>query len=271
VPHLEEKDFIHEEYSKNPRSFWRWLAIVVTMSCLFLGASLLYFSMLSRLYKENPFLQVTNRQLSLFLWQHPQHMRVHVQHKANYLPAFHYAEKIGLEPTLADEFAIAPPELLFLYHTWKRLLGNIYFPRKIVKQEFQQFLSASPEWQPRYWKQAPDGYVRFIASFAQIDDTDLNQLNESILPLEIRQAFTGWKNYFFEGGEINALSPSYEEIEQFLELQPHYRSNYWCNIVGESYLKSFKEEINKQGAIPIDELSSFLRVAFYNYVVGQSD
>jgi hypothetical protein len=269
-PPLEEKDFIHEEYSKNPWPFWGWLAVVISISLLFSGASFLYFSVLSNQYEENPFLQVTNRQISLFLWQNPQHMRVHVKNKSSYLPAFQYAEKIGLDPAYADDFVIAPPELLFLYHTWQRLLGDTYFPRKIPENEFRTFLVAAPEWDPRFWKQAPKGYVKMINDITTDENPDLNLLNLSILPLEVRQAFVGWKNYYFEGDQINSLQPTYKQISEFLKANPHYGRNYWCNIVGHDYLKSLGNEGSSEdlkaseGLVPISELSSFLRVAFFN-------
>lgn len=259
---LEEKDFIHEEYGKNPFPFWGWLAVVVFVTLLFFGATRFYFSTLAELYSESPFLQVTNREMSLFLWQNPQHMRVHVKHKNGYLPAFDYAEKIGLNPQYADEYAIAPPELFFQYHTWKRLLGDAVLNRPIPADEFRTFLTAVPEWAPEYWKKAPASYITFVNALSEESKANLSTLSAEIMPLEVRQAFVGWRNYFFEGNQINALQPSVQLLEQLLSLSPHYARNYWCNIVGDSYLKS--GDYSKEGLVKSSELSSFLRVALFN-------
>ncbi|MBA3237140.1 MAG: hypothetical protein H0T62_02165 [Parachlamydiaceae bacterium] len=252
---LEEKDFIHEEYRKNPFPFWKWLSAVIVVTMLLLGACSLYFSMLSDQYTHSPFLQVTNRQISIFLWQNPQYMRVHVKNKSGYLPAFNYAERIGLNPEYADDYVIAPPELLFLYHTWKRLIGDLVFPRIISKKEFSMFLVAVPEWDPRFWRDAPLKYQNLISSFSEISTFDMATLDVETLPKEVRQAFIGWKNYFFEGAQINAMQPTGDEIAEFIKKNPHFGRSYWCNIVGNSYLQ------NESG-----ELSSFLRASIYNFL-----
>lgn len=246
---LEEKDFIHEEYRKNPFHFWKWLGVVIVVTLLIVGAGNFYFSMLSDQYAHSPFLRVTNRQISLFLWQNPQYMRVHVQNKNGYLPAFNYAERIGLNPEYAEDYVIAPPELLFFYHTWKRLIGDLFFPRSIPKEEFRMFLVAVPEWDPRYWKNAPPNY-RTLLDSNEYPANDLSTLDKETVPFEVRQAFIGWKNYFFEGAQINAMQPTADELADFIEKYPQYGHSYWCNIVGNGYLKG--------------ELSSFLRVGLFN-------
>lgn len=259
---LEEKDFIHEEYGRNPFPFWGWLSVVLFVTLLFFGASRFYFSTLAELYSESPFLQVTNREMSLFLWQNPQHMRVHVKIKNGYLPAFEYAEKIGLTPQYADDYVIAPPELFFQYHTWKRLLGNVDLNRPIPADEFRTFLTAVSEWAPKYWKKAPESYVTFVNALPEDSKEDLSTVNNEILPLEVRQAFIGWRNYFFEGNQINALQPKAQLLEQLLSLYPHYARNYWCNIIGDTYLKTVYD--NSELAIKSNELSPFLRAALFN-------
>src|SRR6476620_911156 len=142
---LSEKDFIHEEYGRNPFPFWGWIGAVIGFSLIFSWGLSTYTNTLERQITDSPFLQVTNREMSLFLWQNPQHMRVHVKKKNGYLPAFEYAERIGLNPEYADDYVVAPPELLFLYHTWHRLLGDSYIPRYISGKEFSLFLTAVPE------------------------------------------------------------------------------------------------------------------------------
>lgn len=260
---LDEKDFIHEEYGQNPFPFWVWLAVIVSLSCLILGASFLYHSALARQFEQNPFLQVTNRQISLFLWQNPQHMRVHVKHKNGYLPAFEYAEKIGLNPDYADDFAIAPPELLFSYHTWNRLLGNIVIPRVIKSSEFRTFIAATPEWKPDYWKDAPTGFVNLMENLNSQNEFNLQLLSFDTLPLAVRQAFLGWKNYYFEGRQINSFSPTQDLLKEFIAAYPHYGRNFWCNLVGDSYLKSFTE--NPDNPIDSFQLSAELKAALYNF------
>lgn len=250
--YLNEKDFIHEEYGKNPFLFWKWLLIILLLTCLFYAASLFYFSTLSKQYHESPFLQVTNREISLFLWQNPSYMRVHAKNKNGYLPAFQYAERIGLDPSYAEDYVIAPPELLFLYHTWKRLLGNILISRSIRAGEFQLFLIASPEWLPRYWPAAPSKYIKLIEGLSQFSKDHI--LNAD-LPLAVQQAFVGWKNYFFEGSQINSFAPSKEFIQDFLAQYPDYARPLWCNIVGNHYLLDFEQS----------SLSPFLRAALFNF------
>lgn len=267
---LEEKDFIHEEYGRNPFPFWAWLSVVVFVTLLFFGATRFYYSTLTEIYTKSPFLQVTNRELSLFLWQNPQHMRVHVKHKNGYLPAFEFAEKIALIPQYADDYAIAPPELFFLYHTWKRLLGDVVMPRGIPAEEFRTFLTAVPEWAPEYWKNAPAGYVAFANSLSTTSNENLSSLGMDILPLEVRQAFIGWRNYFFEGDQINSMQPTVQLLEQLLSDYPHYARNYWCNIVGDSYLKSVLY-IEPKKFLKNTDLSPFLRVALFNFEKAKKD
>lgn len=260
---LEEKDFIHEEYHRNPFLLWKWLVAIITCTLLFYCTTHFYYSVFAAKYTENPFLQVTNREMSVFLWQNPQYMRVHVKQKSSYLPAFEYAERIGLKPEYAEDYVIAPPELLHLYHTWHRLLGNSCIPREILGNEFATFLTAVPEWTSRFWPQAPEGYLQLIERLSEGPNEKLSLLSLEKLPFEVRLAFLGWKNYFFEGDQINQFRPTYEEIVKLLSIYPQYGRNYWCNIVGDSYLKSHHQD--SAGAIPANELSGLLRAALFNY------
>ncbi len=259
---LDEKDFIHEEFSKNPLPFWGWLAAVLFFTFLFSGAVFFYYSSLARQYSGNPFLQVTNREMSVFLWQNPQFMRAHVKSKNGYLPAFEYAERIGLKPEYAEDYVIAPPDLLFLYHTWDRLIGNDYIPRFISGKELSTFLSAAPEWTSRYWQQAPESYLVLIDTLSNHLEENLNLLDLNTFPLQVRQAFVGWKNYFFEGNEINKRQSSHEEVTKLLAIYPKYGKPFWSNIVGSSYLRNFGH--GSSGPISSDELSPLLRAALFN-------
>ena len=253
---LHEKDFIHEEYRHNPSAFWKGLAMILVFSFLFLGAVLFYYSTLARQYNQNPFLQVTNREMSIFLWQNPQFMRGHVKNKNGYLPAFEYAERIGLKPEYAEDYVIAPPDLLFLYHTWNRLLGSVFIPRVISGKEFSVFLSAAPEWTARYWSEAPKEYLDLLDRMDHLSDQNL-ELDH--LPLAVRQAFVGWKNYFFEGDQINEKQFTYDDVSKLLSLYPQYGKAFWGNIVGDSYLKNYQH-----GMVSSEELSPFLRAALFN-------
>lgn len=260
---LEEKDFIHEEYGKNPIPLWSWLAIVIFLSLTLYGASLLYYTTLAKQYDSSPFLQVTNREISLFLWQNPQYMRQHVKNKNGYLPAFEYAEKIGLNPEFAEDYVIAPPELLFLFHTWKRLLGDYEYSREIPANEFSEFLTIVPEWTPRFWKNAPNSYISVVNKLSSMGSTNLAKEGNDSLPLVVRQAFIGWKNYYYEGHEINDLAIKQQSLREFLKIYPHFNRNFWCNIWGETYLESFNRPL--QGDVPTSELSGVIRAAFFNF------
>ena len=89
-----------------------------------------------------------------------------------------------------------PPETLFLYHTWDRLLGAICFRRPISAEEFAAFLKDAEEWHPKNWADAP-------AAYAALVESDFTDDLQDRLPLQVRQAFVGWRNYFKEGEEIN--------------------------------------------------------------------
>lgn len=66
-------------------------------------------------------------------------MRVNSKTKSGYLPGFQYIDKLSIEPNMADLYAVAPPELLFLYHTWNRLLSPEFITRPIQLSEFKEF------------------------------------------------------------------------------------------------------------------------------------
>lgn len=263
VKELSERDFVHEEYGQNPFRLWCWLLTLLLVTVFFVSADNFYHLKLQKSYARNPFLRVTNRELSLFLWQSPNYMRVHVKSKNGYLPAFDYAERIGLNPEYADEYAIAPPELLFLYHTWKRLLADIVIERKVTSEDFRLFLVAVPEWSPRFWKGAPEGYVDMVGKF--INGGVL--LNEK-LPKEVLQAFNGWKNYYFEGEMINNSRYTLKQVEELIDLYPHYGRSYWCNIYGDTYLKVDEQgEEGEEGlfTFAIGGLSPLLSSALFNH------
>ena len=267
---LSEKDFINESYSKNPFPFWLWLFLVTAFTAIIWGSSSWYFSKLGHLMQSSPFLQVTNRELSLFLWQNPEFMRVNAKDKNGYLPGFKYVDKVTMELGDADQFVVAPPELLFRYHTWHRLVSQEFSPRPIPAKEFIDFLNYVEEWKPLNWPAAPEGYIKFVEGLSkEKGDEDLSHQPLTVLPQEVRLAFQGWRNFFKEGDAINLLQPTYGELTQFLKTSPHYARNYWRNIVETlrpNYLKTYTfGKFEPDEKVPDDQLSSFLKVALYNF------
>lgn len=259
-PELQEKDFIQEEYGKNPFPFWFWLAMLALVTLLIWGTGSWFANTLQREVKKGPFLQVTNRDFSLFLWQNPEYMRAHSKNKTGYLPGFQYQNKVSIEPGKAEEYVIAPPETLFLYHTWHRLISNEYTPGPVVVSEFREFLEYAPEWLPENWPDAPRDYAKTVSLLL-----NNGQQPPEELPQQVIQAFMGWKNYIKQGEQINKVRPTYGEMKTFLERNPHYARHYWQNIVGPKYLKSLTPQSNNNNSIPVEELSPFLRVAFFNF------
>lgn len=247
---LSEKDFIQEGYQKDPFPFWLWFGVIVTLMA-FVGLGGSWFNQsIGTLLSDNRFMQVTNREFSLFLWENPQHMRVNAKLKTGYLTGFEYKERVGLSGEAADDFVVAPPETIFLYHVWNRLIGDQLFSRPIMKEEFVEFLASAEEWRPRYWKQAPEKYVSLVERLPKMEDKDL----QSLLPREVQKAFIGWKNYFKEGTQIAALRPTREDITLFVAEHPHYARHYWRNI-RLSYL---------QDPLTAEQLAPFLQVAMFN-------
>lgn len=262
---LSEEQFINEGYAKNPWPFWGWfLAVLATSLLLWVGFSA-YVDTLQEQYAHSPFLQVKNRQMSLFLWQNPSYMRVFAKDKNGYLPGFEYLKKVGLNPEYAEDYVVAPPELFFLYHSWQRQISRETPMRAIPADELYTFLYEVEEWQPRNWKEAPIEYKALVTELPTLGHEDLNLLNDRALPYVVRQAFIGWKNYFLEGEKIAAFRPTQAQVVQFLEKYPHYARNFWCNIVGTQYLQSLNLTLNEPEALlPDKELAPFLRAALYN-------
>lgn len=273
---LSEKNFIQDEINKVPPKdfFWLYYLLLIGMFALFIGGYFWYGITNKEDIAEKPFLEVSNRDFSLFLWQFPGYMRSNVSSKTGYLPAFKSFGTSSVDPRKADDIVAAPPELLFLYHTWSRLLSQDYIPRPIPTKEFISFLKDDQQWSPEFWKQAPVEYNQLVNKLSTISEKDLQVLPETTLPLVVRKAFQGWKNYYDEGGDINAYKPAYKELKAFLSKYPHYARNYWQNIqyvekqqvAGDSYLQTYTLE---GGGVPDDvvpnaQVGSFLRVALYN-------
>ena len=173
-----------------------------------------------------------------------------------------------MEPTQADQYVVAPPDVLFLYHTWHRLVSQEFTERKIPLPEFRKFLAYVEEWDPKNWPQAPSEYVQFVKALPNAKTEDLKTLPLSTLPLEVRQAFQGWKNYFLEGNLINEVKATYAEMQEFLAKHPHYTRNYWRNIFDDantSYLKILTlGTFNLEDQMPSNQFSALLKAAFLN-------
>jgi hypothetical protein len=268
-PELSEQDFIHEGYKKDPAPLWLWLGIIAMVASLMWGGSNWYRTLVNERVSNNPFLQVTNREISLFLWQNSDLMRAHAKKKGNYLPAFDYIGKVGLNAHLADNFVQAPPEIIFRYHIWKRLAGNDLFKRAISKETFLTFLNETEEWKPAFWPEAPIEYITFLNELSKLEIEDLSTVPESSLPLAVRQAYIGWKNYFKEGKNINSNKIKIADLRDFLHDYPHYGRSYWRNIYLElipDYLKTHSTASTREDdLLDANEMSPFLRLGFYNW------
>jgi len=262
---LDEKDFIYRGKEKEPIPFWMFFAIVAAIfSFLWIGGNWIFKERQTKI-ENNPFLQVTNREMSLFLWENPELMRQSARNKTAYLPGFHSVGR-NANPKLetVEKYVTAPPQVLFKYHTWDRLLGDKVFARPITRDEFSAFLKASPEWLPEHWPKAPEEYKQLIKEFGIINRSKLQTLPKAVLPKDVRKAFVGWKNYYREGDAINRLSPTLTELRQFLIKHPNYCRHHWQNIYP-NYLKSLADpSLGAQETIPNEEMPPFLRAAFYN-------
>lgn len=271
-PPLSEKDFIRNGWSISSLPFWLWIALAAILASLIWGSSGWFQSFLKKEKAHDPFLEVTNREFSVFLWQFPSFMRINVSKKTGYLPGFLTTSE-NFSSSTSEEFISAPPDLIFLYHTWDRLLSLESSTRPIAPQEFEQFIQQLSEWNPINWPTAPEEYVQLVNSKSYNQLKDLQTLPQTTLPLIVRQAFLGWKNYFMEGPQINALEPTFGQVKDFLTKYNHYARNYWRNIAevngqkvaGLDYLSGFVEGTFIPDAnVPKEQLTPFLKVALYN-------
>ena len=259
---LNERDFIQE---RSPKSIWIFLLLFFLFIILMWGINYWQRSIQIRNLKEDPFYQVTNRDFSIFLWQNPDYMRPHADLSENYLPHFHTRDEIHVIPELADEYVSAPPDILYRYHAWKRLVGDYVSARPIFFDTFLEFLDSNPEWLPQNWKKAPKEYVQLVENLDSLDIVDLQSLSYEQLPLEARMAFMGWYNYMREAMQINLFLPAVSQLESFLEAHPQYARNYWRNLYP-SYL------LNREKKAPLKQadLTWFLKSAVFNFVQSQS-
>lgn len=267
---LKEKDFI-QPTPKVGWSWWlAWVLLFAAIVAVFWGSGSWFYETMETQVEESPFLQVTNRQLSVFLWKFPQYMPQHVKNKTGYLPGFEYTNRVGIKKGEADAYCMAPPEVLYMYHTWSRLLSDEFIARPIPRMEFLDFLNYNPEWKPENWPEAPEKYRRFLVTLAFSKIADLAKEPEATVPMVVRQAFQGWKNYRLEGELINIVKIDYATIDAFLEKYPHYRRNYWRNILlptYPNYLLSYTLGDYDKKEVPVEgQMAPFLRVAVFNFM-----
>ncbi len=252
-PELDEKNFVQERGSK---FVWTFLLLFILFVLLMWGITFWQRSLSQKHLEDTPFYQVTNREFSIFLWQNPQFMRAHVDLSEAYLPHFHSKGDIHMIPEFADTYVVAPPNILYRYHAWKRLIGDFVATRPIEKVNFQVFLDSNTEWYPRLWKNAPEGYQDLIKGLENLDVSNLQTLSYEELPLEVRMAYMGWFNYNSEWNQINLFSPPEKELTTFLEGHSHYAQNYWRNLEP-NYL------------LTPSDLPWFLKSAVFNYLQSQ--
>lgn len=274
---LSEENFIQEN-KKQPSTvasipLWLWPALLTIAASLIWGSLGWFQGIAQKEIASRPFLEVTNREFSEFLWQFPVYMRPYAKQKTGYLPGFQQGDRYTMNLSDTEQLVSAPPEVLFLYHTWKRLLSQYYIARPIQASEFTEFLEAVPEWKPEYWKAAPADYVKLIDSKTYIKEDNLDQLPETTLPLVVKKAFQGWKNFYKEGEQINKVVIDSSQLKEFLATYPQYSRSYWRNIqyvlekqvAGAHYLESFPGKKEKDESISAEQLAPFLKVALYNW------
>lgn len=249
APELKEKDFIKEGDPNSPK-WWLWVAIILAiLGIMWLAASWVQRQFYIAPPPDSPFEKVTNRQFSVFSYQFPVA-----------LPS----GKLENIKENADKFVSARPDILFLYHTWKRQLGNIFSARPISSIEFRDFLKDTVIWDPSNWREAPDGYILLMKELATMGEKDLQALPETSLPQVVRRAFQGWKNQTIEVETIKQQKISFGEMQEFISIFPNYTRPFWRNIYPE-YLKTLKSgKFDSKDVIKEEEIPEFLRLGFYN-------
>lgn len=259
---LEEKDFIRES-TLSPTPFWIWFALFLLFVGLVWFAERSFHAVVGKEEGiEKAFYEVTERDFSVFLWQNPG-LREEYSHL---VPSFFASEKRP-GSQIAGQIVLAPPALLFLYHTWHRLLAPYQFRRPIPADDFAAFLEEVPIWQPKYWPKAPQPYQTLVASLDEMGEVDLSPFPLATLPHEVRSAFIGWLNAAKEGQLIREFRPSAGVVRSFLEKYPHYGRSYWKNIEDSperKYLFSLSE-MPENEPVGNDRMTPFLRQAVYNY------
>ena len=217
----------------------------------------------------NVYSKVANRDYSLFLWQNPQWMGNLKSKETLYVTGDWSAGKSFADPRLAEAYVTLPADILYIYNTWRTQVWQYLPPRPIPAGKFLRFLAICDMWQPRNWTEAPLDYNDLIEKLGSMNPLeDLQKQPLSILPHEVRLAFIGYENYFFEANQINALKPTYGDIQAFLKKYPQYGRSYWIKAIDgryPKYLLSYSQaQYVPNEMVPDDELAPFLRAALYN-------
>jgi hypothetical protein len=140
-------------------------------------------------------------------------------------------------------------------------------------EEFMEFLNYAEEWLPKNWPASSQEYKQWIEGMQALEGDNarafqmenLQSLSPSELPNVVRKAFIGWKNHFREGDLIDELEITVSEMEEFLKKYPNYSRSYWRNIYP-NYLESLQQKESRPSSkIPDQELTRFLKMAFFNY------
>lgn len=266
---LKEEDFIQEGFHRDPKPMWWTLLLLALVIAAFWALSSWRQQQMDEQKDQAPFLQPKNREFSLFLWQNPQFMRANANSKVDYLTGFDFEDKVHLIPGRAEEYVVAPPEVLFVYHTWKRLTREISPKRKVKSKEFRAFLQSCPEWTAEYWGSAPQEYRQLLTTLPQYDEEAILSLPEAV-----HWAFQGWKNFYMEAEAINAIRPSYGEVRAFVQRYPGLERSQWINISAKDfpdYLKSLAENHSDETPYPPRELNGLFRVLYYNETKAQEE
>ena len=96
---------------------------------------------------------------------------------------------------------------------------------------------------------------------------DLKELSYRELPLVVRQAFQGWKNYTKESESINRIRPTYRQLWTFLDKYPNFKRPFWVNLVKEpDYLISV--DAKGTDSVPDSQMDGLLKMGLYNYLTG---
>ncbi len=269
-PPLEEKDFIRESPPPKPSiPIWIWLAVGAAVVAVILGTGSWLKQGVSEGLKTSPFANVTNRQLSLFLWQFPEYMRANLPAKEYYLSGFNYSNgKVSMVTSQADKITSAPDDILYLYHTWSRLLKPGAVLRRVPLDTFKEFLKEFPEWMPDNWPEASQSYKDLVAKLDVANPDDFLKQSRTNLPNDVLIAVTGYRNYYKEGADIDKFSPFYEELDHFVNTHPNYARNFWRNILLKSrpdYLLVLTSgKYNAKAVVSPTEMAGFLKVAMFN-------
>lgn len=267
---LKEQDFIPKETWKSPNPFLLGLFFVATAVVIASGTLSWYNEKKTQKFQK-PFYNVTNRSFVLFIRQNPSFLKQNVSSNEAYLPGLKLIENVGSNADKADALVQAPDNILFQYHTWKRLLDYPPFKRPIPLDQFKDFLKAYIEWTPDHWKDAPKNYadlVRKINAGAPVGHL------EDVLPIEVQKAFTGWKNFTIEKDTMEEFTPTFGLLRDLIKKYPNFQRNYWINLLKDSnpsYLEMISfEKVEPKEDIPLKDLAPFIDIALFNFAMSQT-